>query len=530
MSDTTSANTDLPSPPNEAMLAAARAKARRNWFGFFAMAFGVFMAFLDIQIVASSLNQIRAGLTASIQEIAWVQSAYLIAEVIAIPLSGYLSRIFSTRVYFTISALGFTIASAACAMAWNIESMIVFRALQGFLGGGMIPSAFAALYIMFPPEKRIVPQVITGLIATSAPILGPVLGGYITEISSWHWLFLINLVPGLLIAAAVWSLVDIDRPQPELWKVVDIPGVLTMAAFLGATEWVLEEGPAKNWFDDSTIIFWAAFAAASGALFFYRVLTFEHPIVDLRPFKNMHFACANLAAMLLSVSLFAGNYILPLFLGQVRGYNSQQIGETLMVTGAAMFLVAPFCARLARTMDLRVMFGIGCSLVALGSWNMANLTQDTGFWELALPQFLRGAGLMMALVCCSTLSFSTLPASAVKNASGLYSLMRNLGGAFGLAAINTIMYSRQALHDRHLLESLTVSRTPVRDFFTNIPALPGTHDYLVAVARIMQTVQTQATILSYNDAIIAITWVGCFTIPLFMLVSRPNINNGPPIE
>lgn len=512
------------------MLAAERAKARRNWFGFLAMAFGVFMAFLDIQIVASSLNEIRAGLTASVQEIAWVQSAYLIAEVIAIPLSGYLSRIFSTRIYFTLSALGFTAASAACAMAWNIESMIVFRALQGFLGGGMIPSAFAALYIMFPPEKRIVPQVLTGLIATSAPILGPVLGGYITEFSSWHWLFLINLVPGLLIAAAVWTLVDIDRPQPALWKVVDIPGVLTMAAFLGTAEWVLEEGPAKNWFDDSTIIFWTIFAGVSGVLFFYRVLTCEHPIVDLRPFKNAHFACANAAAMLLSVSLFAGNYILPLFLGQVRGYNSQQIGETLMVTGIAMFLVAPFCARLARKMDLRLMFAIGCSLVAIGSWDMANLTQDSGFWELALPQFLRGAGLMMALVCCSTLSFSTLPASAVKNASGLYSLMRNLGGAFGLAAINTIMYSRQAVHERHLLESLSLSRTPVRDFFNNLPAMPGTHEYLMIVARIKQMIEVQATILSYNDAIIAIAWVGCIVTPLFFLVSRPDVLGGPPIE
>ncbi|HVT35794.1 MAG TPA: MFS transporter, partial [Nevskiaceae bacterium] len=157
---------------------AARAKYRRNWLGFMAMTVAVFMAFLDIQVVASSLNQIQAGLSATAQEISWVQSAYIIAEVIAIPLSGYLSRILSTRVYFTLSVLGFTLASAACAMAWNIESMMLFRAIQGFLGGGMIPSSFAALYIMFPPDKRIVPQVLAGLVATSAPTLGPVLGGW----------------------------------------------------------------------------------------------------------------------------------------------------------------------------------------------------------------------------------------------------------------------------------------------------------------------------------------------------------------
>lgn len=494
------------------------------------MSFGAFMAFLDIQIVASSLNEMRAGLTASVQEMAWVQSAYLIAEVIAIPLSGTLSRILSTRIYFTISVIGFTAASVACAMAWNIESMMIFRAIQGFMGGGMIPTAFAALYMMFTPEKRVVPQVLAGLLTASAPILGPVVGGYITDLASWHWLFLVNLVPGLLIAAAVWSFIDIDKPQPALWKNVDIPGVLTMAAFLGATEWVLEEGPIKNWFDDSSIIFWTTFACATGILFFYRVFTHAHPIVDLRPFKNRDFACANAAAMLLSVSLFAGNYILPLFLGQVRQFNSQQIGETLMVSGLAMFMVAPFAARLARQMDLRMLFFIGCSLVVIGSWQMANLTADSGFWELALPQFLRGAGFMLSLVCCSTLSLSTLPPHAVKNASALYSLMRNLGGALGLACINTIMYSRQALHDRQLSESLTLSRTSVRDFFSNIPALPGTHDYLVMMAHIRQMIETQAAILSYNDAIIAVAWVGCVAAPLFFLIPRPNITAAPPKE
>lgn len=502
---------------------AARAKARRNWFGFIAMTFGVFMAFLDIQVVASSLNEIRAGLTASVQEISWVQSAYLIAEVIAIPLSGYLSRVFSTRVYFTLSVLGFTGASLACAMAWNIESMMLFRALQGFLGGGMIPSAFAALYTMFPPQKRIVPQVLAGLVATSAPTLGPVIGGYITDLSSWHWLFLVNLAPGLLVAAAVWALVDIDRPQLALWKSIDKFGVATMALFLGATEWVLEEGPANNWLDDNTIVLWTVVAVVAGTLFFWRVLTHDNPIVDLRPFRNPHFACANAAAALLSISLFAGNYIVPLFLGQVRGFNSQQIGDTLMVSGVAMFLAAPFAARLARKFDLRYLFVFGSVLVVIGSWQMAHLTQDSGFAELALPQFLRGGGFMLALVCCSTLSLSTLPPPALKNASGLYSLMRNLGGALGLASINTIMYSRQALHGRHLLESLTPERAPVRDFFSTFGGSPGSHDHLVFMARMLQVVETQATILSYNDAIIAISWVGCIAAPLFLLVKRPNL-------
>jgi DHA2 family multidrug resistance protein len=425
-------------------------------------------------------------------------------------------------VYFTISVLGFTLASAACAMAWNIQSMMVFRAIQGFLGGGMIPSAFAALYMMFPPEKRIVPQVLAGLVATSAPTLGPVIGGYLTDTFSWHWLFLVNLAPGFLTAALVWTLVRIDKPDFSLWKIIDVQSALLMALFLGAIEWVLEEGPAHNWFDDTGIFLWTIVAGVTAVLFFLRVLTHDNPIIDLRPFRNPHFACANAAAMLLSVSLFAGNYIVPLFLGQIRDFDSVKIGNTLMVSGASMFLCAPFAARLARKLDLRLLFAFGSILVAIGSWQMAVLTSETGFSELALPQFLRGAGFMLALVCCSTLSLSTLPPLAVKNAAGLYSLMRNLGGALGLASINTVMFWRQAVHEQHLTESLSMARTPVRDFAMSM----GDHP-LLSKAILMQQMEIQSIVLAYNDALIAIAWVGCLAVPIFLLVDRPKIVGGP---
>ena len=503
------------------------ARQRRNRIGFYAMCLGVFMAFLDIQIVASSINQIQAGLLATPQEMAWVQSAYLIAEVIAIPLSGILSRILSTRVYFTVSALGFTAASLLCALAWNIESMMVFRAIQGFLGGGMIPASFAALFIMFPPERRVGPQVLAGLMATSAPTLGPVIGGYITELLSWHWLFLINLGPGLLVAATVWLLVDIDRPEPALWRRIDVPGVIAMALFLGALEWVLEEGPAHHWLDDSTIAFWAVVAGAAGAAFFWRVFTHEHPIIDLRAFRDRQFACANLATILLTISLFATNYVVPLFLGQVRDFNSIDIGNTLMVSGAAMFMAAPFGARLARQLDLRVLFSIGSLMVALGSWMMTDLTQTTGFHELMVPQMLRGAGFMLALVCCSTLSLSTLPPDQIKNGSAVYSLMRNLGGALGLASINTIMFWRTAVHEQHLHESLTMARAPVRDMMHGIGGSLTLPEHALDVALLAQRVQLQSTLLSYNDALIAVTWVTCLAVPIFLLVKKARVSSAP---
>src|SRR5581483_6681729 len=205
---------------------AARAARRRAGLGFWAMALGSFMAILDIQIVASSINEIRAGLSASVDEIQWVQTSYLIAEVIAIPLSGYLSRMLSTRVYFVVCSLGFILASLGCAASWSLGSMVVFRVLQGFLGAGMIPTTFATMYTIFPLERRVVPRVLVAMTTTMGSTLGPTIGGFVTEFASWHWLFLLNVVPGLFCASAVWRNLKIDQPQPQMLGLTDFAGLL----------------------------------------------------------------------------------------------------------------------------------------------------------------------------------------------------------------------------------------------------------------------------------------------------------------
>ena len=254
--------------------AQARAEPRKLAFvgvtawqlvAFLAMVFGMFMAILDIQIVSASLAEIQAGLSASADEIAWVQTSYLIAEVVMIPLSGFLSRLLSTRILFTISAAGFTLASMLCATATSIEQMILYRALQGFIGGGMIPSVFAVAFTLFPASKRGVVSPLIALVATLAPTIGPTVGGYLSNTFSWHWLFLINVGPGILVSIAVFFLVDFDRPDYGLLKRFDFLGLAAMAVFLGSLEYVLEEGPRYDWFDDATI-FTLAITAALGAM------------------------------------------------------------------------------------------------------------------------------------------------------------------------------------------------------------------------------------------------------------------------
>src|SRR3954447_22796238 len=225
----------------------------KRLLAFIAMVFGMFMAILDIQIVSASLNEIQAGLSASGDEIPWVQTSYLVAEVISIPLSGTLSRVLSTRWMFAISAGGFTAMSLMCATSSSIGEMIVWRAAQGFIGGGMIPTVFAAAFTIFPPSKRAVVSPMIGLVATLAPTIGPTVGGYITHAFSWHWLFLVNVVPGVLVATATWALIDFDKPNPALLKKFDWWGLASMAAFLGSLEYVLEEGPNHDWLQEPTV-------------------------------------------------------------------------------------------------------------------------------------------------------------------------------------------------------------------------------------------------------------------------------------
>jgi DHA2 family multidrug resistance protein len=507
-----------------------RAPTRRETLGFFAMVFGMFMAILDIQIVASSLTEIQAGLAASADEISWVQTSYLIAEVVMIPLSGFLSRLLSTRHLFVASVLGFTLSSFACAFAWNIASMVAFRALQGFIGGAMIPTVFATSFALFPQSRRAGVSVLIGLVATTAPTLGPTLGGYLTQAFSWHWLFLVNVVPGLLVAAAVWSLVDVDRPNLALLRGFDIAGIVLMALFLGCLEFTLEEGPRNDWFADDAILAAAIVSGASAALFFWRVLTYRQPIVDLGAFADRNFALGSLFSFVLGTGLYGAVYVLPLFLARVRGYNSLQIGLIMFVTGFAQFLSAPLAGFLSKRLDLRLMLALGLALFGSALFLNAGLTNQTGFNELLLPQALRGASLMLCFLPINTLALGTLPPEKLKNASGLYNLMRNLGGAVGLALINTVITDRAALHWARLSERVDWSRPAAQRTLDALAArLDGwVPDPTESARRVLgNMVLREASVLTFNDCLLLMASVFFASLVLMPLIRKPRALPAP---
>lgn len=488
---------------------------------FATMCVGMFIALIDIQIVSASLKDIGGGLSAGADDTAWVQTAYLIAEIIVIPMSGWLSRVMSTRWLFAVSAAGFTLTSLLCALAWNIQSMIAFRALQGFLGGSMIPLVFTTAFMYFTGKQRVIAASTIGAIASLAPTLGPAVGGWITDISSWHWLFYINLVPGLFVTFAVPMLVKIDRPDPSLLKGADYIGMALMAVFLGCLEYTLEEGPRWNWFSDSTISTTAWIAAISGGLFIWRCLEINEPIVDLRALKDRNFALGCLFSFITGIGIFATIYLTPLFLGRVRGYGSLDIGLAVFSTGIFQLLAIPVYGMLANRVDLRWILMFGLALFALSMWDFSPITHDWGAKELLLPQAIRGFAQQMAVPPVVTLTLGALAPDRLKLASGLFNLMRNLGGAIGIAACATVLNDRSNLHFLRLAENLNTRNEPMN---TWLEQLTGSAQSLgqnsldasqVALQQLWALTWREAQTLTYADAFLMI--MACFVVATLMV-------------
>ena len=503
----------------------------RRLIAFLAMCFGMFMAFLDIQIVSASLAEIQAGLAASRDEIAWVQTSYLVAEVVAIPLSGFLSRALGTRIMFAGAAAGFTIASLMCGFTSSMNEMIFWRAVQGFIGGGMVPAVFASTYTIFPRSKQAMVVPMIGLVATLAPTIGPTVGGYLTDALSWHWLFFINIGPGIVVTAAALALIDFDQPDFALFKHFDWWGLGFMAAFLGSLEYVLEEGSRWDWFDDSTIATLAVVSAVSAAAFFARVLMARAPIVDLTAYANRNFALGSLFSFVLGIGLYGLTYLFPVYLEEIRGFNALMVGETMFVSGTAMFLSAPVVGKLVTKFDPRIILTIGFFIFAAGSWQMTYVTKDWDFYELLWPQIFRGVGMMLAIVPITNLALGTLAPERLKNASGLFNLARNLGGAVGLAALNTVLNHRIDLHLARLHEAVTWSRQPAQEMLTNLTA--RFHDFgadaqTMALRQLMQLTRQQGTVMGFADVFLMFTVLFLVFGALAVVMRRPAAVAGAP--
>ena len=490
------------------------------------MVVGLFMAIMDVQIVTSSLTQIQGGLSASPDEIAWVQTSYLIADVVMVPLSGMLSRLLSTRVLFVTAALGFTGASALCATATSLGQMILYRAMQGFSGGAITPSVFPVVYTKFRG-----PQLATIMVLISAdpePVLD--LGSDDRRLSD-RYLLLALAVPGQHRARhrrrdrRVARRSTSTSPICRCCAISISTGLVLMALFLGCLQYALQEGPRWDWLADDTIRAAVVVSSIAAAFFFWRVLTYHQPIVDLRAFTNRNFALGAFYTFVIGTGMYGTTYLVPLFLAQVRGFNALQIGETVVVTGLAQMAMSPFSAHDGAQDGSADHAGIGIGLFAVSMYLTAGLTNQAGFAELFVPQVVRGVALMFCYLPANLIALGSVPQDKLKNAAGLYNLTRDLGGAIALATIGTVMNDRLHFHWNRLIEDINPARQAVQHF---LDMQAGRLDALVpgdagraAVRLLANLVQREALVMTYNDAMMLIG--GVFVAALFMMpfVRRP---------
>jgi len=472
------------------------------WTGFMAMCVGMFMAILDVQVVATSLPTIQSALDINPDQMSWIQTAYLIAEVVAIPLTGFLTRLLSMRWLFVISLSLFVIASAGCAMSGSFGELVSWRVLQGFSGGTLIPSVFSAVFILFPKERQAIATTIAGVLAVLAPTVGPVVGGWLTETYSWHWLFLINVVPGII--AALVAIRSLPRESVETAELRYLDGLslVLMAISLASLELALKEAPTNGW----TSLYIAGLlglSALCGGTFVWRSLRRARPLVDLHNFHDRNFVVGSVLSFVLGIGLFGSVYLMPVFLAFVRGHNALEIGMTMLVTGMAQLVTAPIAVALEKRVDARLLSAAGFTLFAAGIAMSAFQNPQSDYDAMFWPQIVRGVAIMFCLLPPTRLALGTLPPDKVPDASGLFNLMRNLGGAIGIALIDTIIYTRSEPLGQALLERLKAGDTDAATFIgVPLETLAQNKTGLdeAGMAMLDPLLQTAATVQALNEA------------------------------
>jgi DHA2 family multidrug resistance protein len=477
----------------------------RDWLAVYGGILGAFTAILDIQITNASLANIQGALGASAEEGSWISTAYLMAEIIVIPLTGWMASIIGMRRYLATNTILFVLFSVACALSTSLDQMILFRAGQGFTGGVLIPTAIVIVRTRLPAAQQPIGIALFGLTATFAPAIGPTVGGWLTDNLSWHYIFYLNVIFGP--AAVLLQLFGLDRAVPR-WRELlkgDWLGIALMATGLPALTFVLEEGQRKDWFG-SPVIVDATFLAIFGITgFIIRELTAARPLLNLRVLANRSVGGACLLMTVLGAVSFGSIYIIPLYCAQIDGYNAQQIGLVVMWSGLPQLLLFPALPFIMRRVDPRLLVVIGTGFFIASCWINTNLTHDVGMDQLILPQLLRAIGQPLFTIPLSQLSTAGLPPRETADASSLSNMMRNLGGSIGIAVLSTMIDRREHLHFSTLAEAITQNAAATQARIATLAAglARQSGDPLAAkfgaITLIARQVRREATIMAYAD-------------------------------
>jgi len=486
--------------------AAADKASLTAWVAVLAGMIGAFMAILNIQITNASLLDIEGGIGTGVDNGAWISTSYLIGEIIVIPLTDYLSKVFSFRRYMMANGVLFPIFSIACAFTHDLGSMIAMRGLQGFTGGILIPMAFTMVLTKLPKAQQPIGLALFAISVTFAPAIGPTIGGYFTETYGWQTIFYINAVPSAVMVIALALTLERQPMRLTLLKEGDWAGIVTMAIGLSALQTVLEEGNKDDWFASPFIFRLAIVASVFLTAFVAIELMVEKPLVRLRLLTRRNFGVGVLANILVGFALFGTVYVLPQYLGQAQGYNAEQIGDVLAWTGMPQLVIIPFVPFLMKRSDPRIVGFVGIAIFAASCFMNTTLSADNAGDQFLIPNIVRAIGQALVLTPISTITTAGIAPSEAGAASGLSNMLRNLGGAVGTATLATILTKREQFHSNVIGQSITLYSDETRrriagltDYFAShgtVDRAAAQHEAMAAIGKI---VHRQALIMAFSD-------------------------------
>ncbi len=510
------------------------AGGRNPWTIIAVISIATFMVVLDTSIANVALAHIAGSLSASYDEATWVITSFLISNAIVIPISGWLADVLGRKRYYMMSVALFTLSSLLCGLAPNLALLVVARVLQGIGGGGLAPVEQSMMVDTFPPAKRGAAFAAYGVVVIVGPILGPSLGGWITDNLSWHWVFLINVPIGMLSLFLVSLYVDepeaMARARKTLLKrglKIDIVGFALVALFLGCLEVTLDRGQREDWFSSPMIVGFAAVTVLAFLAFIPWELSRADPIVRIRLYGNRNFLIANIFMMMMGVIIFGTTQFIPQLLQQVLGYTATNAGLALTMGGLATLLVMPVAGFLTGKVDPRWLIGIALTIQGIALWNMSTLDTQMSFESAALARMVQSVGLPFLFVPITNAAYVGLPPAENNQASALMNVSRNLGGTFGISLVQTMLAQRAQVHQAQYAETLNPLNPNYANAITN-----ATHALMAqgmaqadaaraAVAEVYRALGTQANMLSYVDVFHVLMIVVFCALPLVLLMQKP---------
>ncbi|HET9490729.1 MAG TPA: DHA2 family efflux MFS transporter permease subunit [Methylomirabilota bacterium] len=493
-----------------------------------------FLVILDVTIANVALDHMRGTLSAGVDEITWVLTSFLVANAISLPITGWLTDLLGRKRLFIVATVAFTLTSAAAGAAPSLAVIVIARFLQGLAGGPLVPLSQSTMIETFPLSQRGMAMAIWGVGIMFAPIIGPTLGGWITDNWSWRWVFYINVPVGALAALLAWLVVPEPTAERPAVRRVDVPGLALLVMGVSALQFVLDRGQREDWFASSLIVWLTAVAAVALVALVVRELRAEEPVVDLRVLRHPTFAVATAGMFVISIAFYGIMVLSPLYTQILMGYTAMLAGLVLAPGGVATLVTMPIAGVLLNRIDPRWIIVSGCALNAYAMYLMATLTLEASFWRIMLPRFIQGLGIGLTFVPLSTVALSAVPMRELGHASGVFNFTRTIAGSIGIATMATLLERGAQVHQSRLATHVSLYEPDVWDRFQRLAATfaaRGADEVTAeqqAWAHLYEMVQREALSLSFIDNFWRLVWIFAAVIPLVLLLGRrPRVAEPP---